>query len=286
MAWFNFHTHTNYCDGTEAPEKYLFEALDLNMAGLGFSGHAPLALKNEWCIPSEKLNDYSLHINKLKREYEGQINIFLGLEIDYIPGITVDFSKLRDEQNLDYIIGSVHLVKKDDNPECWFIDGAEGLYDKGIKSIFLQNVQDAVCSYFRQSAEMVETQNPDIIGHLDKVKMYNRNRFFKEDDQWYRDAVMELLEVIKQKGTIVEVNARGLYKHSSNSTYPDPWIIKECRKMNIPLTISSDAHKPAELVLNFFEAAAIMKDAGVKDIMMLVNGSWQPVGFSKKGIIR
>jgi histidinol-phosphatase (PHP family) len=286
VAWFNYHTHTNYCDGTEAPEKYLFEALDLKMSAIGFSAHAPLALKNEWCIPLEKLEEYCQHINKLKREYEGQIQIYLGLEMDYIPGITKDFEILKQQHNLDYIIGSVHLVKKEEVAECWFIDGPEAGYERGLKLIFLQNSQEAVTTFYRQSAQMVETQKPDVVAHMDKVKMYNRSRFFDEEEKWYKDSVIEFLEVVKLNGTIIEVNTRGLYKQKVNKLYPENWIIKKCREMGIPLTLSSDSHRPSELIACFSDAAAIMKDAGVKEILMFENGSWHTVGFSRKGLIR
>ena len=47
---------------------------------------------------------------------------------------------------------------------------------------------------------MMLTQKPDIIGHFDKIKMHNQDRYFSEDEPWYRDLVMELLDTILKQG--------------------------------------------------------------------------------------
>jgi histidinol-phosphatase (PHP family) len=285
VSWFNFHTHTNYCDGTDTPENYVFEALNQNMTAIGFSGHAPLSFKNEWCIEPEQLLDYCLHIDKLKREFEGQIQIYLALEADFIPGYTQEFKELQEHCKLDYIIGSVHLVKKAGASELWFIDGPEIGYEKGLKTVFGLNAREAVTNFYKQSIEMVETQKPDIIAHFDKVKMYNRGKYFDENEQWYKDLVLEILEVLKANNTIVEVNTRGLYRQKINKTYPDNWIIKKCNEMGIPLTLSSDAHKPIELTMHFKETVISLKELGIKELVTFENGQWVTVGFNQKGIL-
>src|SRR5437762_14159596 len=99
---------------------------------------------------------------------------------------------------------------------------------------------------------MCEKSSPTIIGHLDKIKIQNReNKFFDESDVWYRGEVLKTLDAIRKCEAIVEVNTRGVYQGKSETTYPSPWILSECLKRNIPITISSDAHHPDDLV-NYF----------------------------------
>ena len=63
---------------------------------------------------------------------------------------------------------------------------------------------------------MVETECPDVVGHLDKIKMQNVNgKFFKEEEKWYQEAVIKTLKTIAEKGVIVEVNTRGVYKKAT-----------------------------------------------------------------------
>ena len=114
---------------------------------------------------------------------------------------------------------------------------------------------------------MIITQKPTIVGHFDKVKMNNKGRFFSETEEWYENLVKETLTCIKKAGSIVEVNTRGIYKKRSDSLYPGIFALKEIHKMNIPVTISSDAHKPEELTSYFPETINILKDIGFNEVV-------------------
>ena len=60
--------------------------------------------------------------------------ILLGVEIDFIPGMTRPFSDYREIFDLDYTIGSVHLVRNLNTDGLWFIDGPDiSIYDEGIQ---------------------------------------------------------------------------------------------------------------------------------------------------------
>ena len=52
------------------------------------------------------------------------------------------------------------------------------------QDFFQGNVKKAVRQFFDQTNAMIETQQFEIIGHFDKIKMHNRNRFFSDDDKW------------------------------------------------------------------------------------------------------
>ena len=92
-------------------EDYVKKAIALGFEALGFSGHAPVPMENSFAILPEELNDYGNAIKFLKQKYSNQIKIFLSLEIDYIPKVIEDFSIFKKQLELDYTIGSVHLVK-------------------------------------------------------------------------------------------------------------------------------------------------------------------------------
>jgi histidinol-phosphatase (PHP family) len=279
MQFSNFHTHCVFCDGTAQPEEYIKEAIFHKMDALGFSSHAPVPFENVWSIKPGKIDDYCNTILLQKEKYFNKLKIFLALEADYIPGIISNFDSFRKQYHLDYIIGSVHLVKK--NEKLWFIDGPEEGYVQGIKNIFDNNIREAVESYYLQEAEMIANEKPDIIGHLDKVKMYNHDRFFSENNFWYMDAVENLLQTISKTGTIVEVNTRGQYKGKTKDLFPSTKILKRCLALKIPVTISSDAHKPEELTLHFPEALELLRSIGYKSIHKFQQGKWVEVFISE-----
>jgi histidinol-phosphatase (PHP family) len=279
MNYFNLHTHSSYCDGARDPEEYVVEALSKGFHTLGFSSHAPVPFENNFAIKNEdELSNYCETVRNLKEKYSDRISIYLGLELDYIEGITGNFSELKSKCRLDYTIGSVHLVSNDAKNGLWFIDGPRvESYDEGLKNVFSGDVKLAISKYYEQVKKMVITQKPDILGHFDKIKMHNKDRYFKEDEPWYQDLVMDLLDTIIIAGVIPEVNTRGIYKKRSSDLYPGVWVLKEMKRKNIPITLSADAHLPTEIDGYYAETIEILKETGYKSLLCLYNGTWQEI---------
>lgn len=279
MQFFNFHTHTLFCDGHAEPEAYVQEALKNNMAALGFSCHSPLPFENGYSLKEDAMDDYITVVRELQVKHRNKINIFLGTEFDYVPGMSEDTGPLLHKMNPDFLISSVHLVRNKENGKLWFIDGPESNYTSGLDSVFNMDIRLAVSTYFEQIMEMIICTKPDIIGHVDKVKMHNQNRFFSEDEKWYTALVNKMLDVAERSRAIIEVNTRGIYKKRCESLYPGEPILKEIRKRKIPVTISTDAHAPNELLLYYKETIQVLKELGFKSIKCLMDKTWQDVAI-------
>ncbi|MCK9612583.1 MAG: histidinol-phosphatase [Bacteroidales bacterium] len=274
MITTNYHTHTYFCDGSAEPGKYVLEAIHRELTSLGFSAHAPLPFQTTWNLAEANLGPYCGEINRLKQKYKEQIEIYLSLEIDYIPGVSQSFDLYSKNYNLDYTLGAVHLVKSPESKEIWFIDGPASNYDNGLKKIFKNDIQQAVAAYYTQLNEMIITQKPDIIAHFDKIKMNNRGRFFGENDAWYKKLLSQTIEIIAQSGCMVEVNTRGIYTGKCDSLYPGIEALKQCFDLKIPVTISSDAHKPTDINSYFEETEMVLKRIGFQNIRILKDGQW------------
>ena len=288
--FFNLHTHTYFSDGSSAPEDYVKEAIRQGFSVLGFSDHSPVPFENNFAIREERLDEYCKVIRGLdptpapSTMGEGRtgrdIEILLGLEIDYIPGITKSIEEYRKINSFDYFIGSVHLVRNCNAPDLWFIDGPDiSIYDAGLRDFFGGDIHHAVRSYYHQINQMILTQKPDMIGHLDKIKMHNMNRYFHEDENWYVQLVDETLGLIRENQCVVEVNTRGIYKKRSDSLFPGPEILKKIHAMKIPVTISSDAHRPDELSLCFEETKKLLSDIGFKALSLITSDGWKEVSL-------
>lgn len=270
----NFHTHTNYCDGHGDAESFVIEAINKKIRAIGFSSHVPIPLKNKWSMNFDDLALYKNEINNLKKKYANKIQIYLSLEMDYIPGITLEFTYLKNLCNLDYSIGSVHLVSNKEKQLYWFIDGPQEGYAKGLGNVFEGDIKKAVKSYFGQINNMVKNERFDLLAHFDKVKMNNKGHFFNENEQWYKDEIKHSLNYIAGKKTIMEVNTRGLYTGKSDTLYPGVEVLEQCLMLNIPVAVSTDAHRPAELDGFYFETIEILKNIGFKKIMVFDSGKW------------
>lgn len=279
MQLFNLHTHTNFSDGKSTPEDVVLEAINQGLKVLGFSDHSPVPFENSFAIKNNEVNNYITTIKSLKEKYKDQIDIYCSMEMDFIPGIVKDFKKTKEELNLDYMIGSVHLVGNNID-RLWFIDGSKvETYDEGLFNYYDGDIKKGVKAFFHQYNEMIETEEFDIVGHFDKIKMHNRGRYFSENDKWYRDYLMETLTLIKEKSLIVEVNTRGIYKKRSDDFYPSAWLFPIMREMNIPVVISSDSHKAEELTLCFKEAEEALRASGYKETVCYADGAYKSVAL-------
>lgn len=279
MTYYSFHTHTTYCDGKAKAEAFIKRAIELQMKAIGFSSHAPFPIEVSWNMAEDQLMNYVNEIRSLSAKYQDEIDVYLSLELDYIPGVTKPFAQIKEAFGLDYTIGSVHLIKSPINNEFLFLDGPDTNYSHGLECFYQGDIKKMVKDYYHQVNEMILQEKPDIIGHIDKIKMNNKGRYFSEDERWYQNLLMETIDVIKETDCIVEINTRGLYTKKSMSFYPDLNFAKECKKNKIQMTISTDAHHPDELLLYFNEATEMLKESGYDCIRVYDKGKWGNVGI-------
>ncbi len=278
MPHYNLHQHSTFSDGKETPEKYVEQAKKLGFTAIGFTEHSPLPFQTPFSLKMENIASYVRLLEELQKKYEKSLSIYRALEMDFIPGLSDDFDFWRKAVKADYLIGSVHLVKPDRDNDLWFIDGPDQtIYDKGIDLFFEGDIKKAVARFFAQTMEMIETQNFEIIGHFDKIKMHNRNRFFTEDEKWYQKLIDEVIDLIQQKDIIVEINTRGLYKKRSTTLFPDGITLQKIKDRNIPILISSDAHQPVELDGLFDLATKRLLEMGFKEVMYFDQRIWKTI---------
>ncbi|MFT3738948.1 MAG: histidinol-phosphatase [Breznakibacter sp.] len=274
---FSYHTHTFFCDGKASVDDFCEMAIKNGFAQLAFTSHAPVPFTNNYSLAFEKLFRYRDTVLEAKHRYSGQLDVLLGLEADFIPDTTIDFDQWRRLIQPDFIVGSVHFVKDDATGKNWFIDGAPHNFEAGLEEVFDGDIERAVRLYFKQVRTMLGTQKPEIVGHIDKVKMNNRDIYFKTHEKWYCDELAQTFECVKQHGAIVEINSRGVYRGKYHQCFPHIDGIQICMELGIPLTLASDAHQPEELRSGFELSKQIAVQAGLRQIAMFDNGTWKSV---------
>ncbi len=266
----NFHTHSNYCDGKATLREMVDFAVAHNFTALGFTGHCPLPFDNTYSITDYE--GYCNEVRALKEEYADRIEISLGLEMDYVPGMLEDFSPLIKQGGLEYTIGSIHLIPAEGSAprsadDLWMIDGSRyQTYDEGLMKHFGGDIRRGVRAYFHNENVMLERNRPTIVGHPDKIVMHNRDRYFTEDEPWYRDLALETIHLIKELDLICEINTRGIYKGRHADYYPGKWLIQEMKQLHIPVLVSTDAHAPEDL-LRTEGAYEYLQEIGYRDVL-------------------
>jgi histidinol-phosphatase (PHP family) len=285
MSWTNYHGHCHYCDGKYEPEKYIESALQQGMVAYGFSSHAPLPFETAWAMKEENLAKYVAEIWELQHKYQHDIQIYCGMEVDYIPGRIGPKSKLVLDATLDYTVGSVHFVESFPDGSGWEIDGSHQVFLDGLQRIFGGDAPKAVSRYFELTRQMVEEECPDVIGHIDKIKIQDEEgRLFSQQANWYQQQMRQTLQLIADAGAIVEVNTRGIYKKKTPETYPARWVLEEIHRLGIPITLNSDAHHPDEITACFTETAQMLQAIGFRQLHILYDGAWQGVEFDERGV--
>ena len=274
MELSTYHCHCQYCDGEDIPETYVREAIHLGLRSIGFSSHSPLPFPNEWSMKKRDIDSYIADIKLLKRGYSSVIEVYLGLEADYIPRKS-NPKKIREEYGLDYVIGSIHYVKQFNSGVPFQVDGSPEDFERGFNEIFNRDSRKLISEYYRLTREMVQEATPDIVGHLDKIVMHcTSHQLFKPSDYWYSREIMDTLEVIRDSGIMVEVNTRSMYKRNMSEPYPAVWILEKILEMNIPIVLNSDAHRPNELVGSYNRAASMLSELGFSSTRILKDSRW------------
>jgi len=286
MPWVNFHSHSFFSDGKATPEEFIKSAISRKFPAFGYSCHSPVPFPTKWNMQAGKLQEYLGEIARIRLAYKDKIEVYAGLELDYINGVPYLPVPVLKEMGCDYILGSVHFIDRYPDGSWFCFDGKPYLFFQGIEMIYNNDFQRAITGYYEKTRMMVDKDCPDIIGHMDKIKIHNSVKFYlDEEDDWYKKQVQETLDLIAEKDCIMEVSSRGLYKHDPPLLYPSAWVIKQAFLRKIPVMINSDAHHPDEIDYCFTEIALILKQTGYKTLRVLHKGFWQDMPFSETGIL-
>jgi histidinol-phosphatase (PHP family) len=234
-------------------------------------------------MPAERLPDYVADVRAVQAAHADRLPISLGLELDYlapdlVPGGTASQQETILSHGLDYVVLSTHFVGRDPDGAPWAIDSTGEAFARQLDAVYAGDVRRLIEDYFAHVVAMAEAAPalglPVIVGHVDKVKMWNiGGRYFAEDAAWYLAASDAALRAIRDAHLVLEINTAGLRREHGES-YPGPRLLHRAQTLGIPVTISSDAHKPADLVANFAEAAAILRAAGYREQVALDAGRW------------
>lgn len=281
MQLSNYHSHCTFCDGRSTPEDFVKFAISHGFRAYGFSSHSPLPFETFWNMSKDDMPEYLAEINRLKEKYAGRLEIYTSLEIDYLDETYNPSIAYFQELPLDYRIGSIHFLPlsehlSEDNMVC--IDGAFADYKDSVDRYFEGKISKLVTRYFDSTLKMIEAGGIDIVGHMDKIYMNGHKcEGFSFDADWYQKPFKAVLDLIAQKGLMVEVNTKNLIK--KQQIFPRKEYLGLLKDMNIPVMVNSDCHYPDLVNDGRTEAFEILKEIGFKTTRELIKGNWQDVAI-------
>lgn len=248
-------------------------AVSKGFTSYGFSSHAPLPFPTAWTMEWDFMDDYLAEFRRLKAKYEGRIELYVGLEIDYLneesnPSI-VRFRELP----LDYRIGSVHLLH-DDMGKVVDIDVSADTFRQIVDTRFGGDLELVVRLYYARLTRMLELGGFDIVGHADKMH-YNAACYRPGllDEPWYDDLLRTYFAEIARRGYQVEINTKAW--HEQGTFFPNERYFSLLHDLGIRVQVNSDAHYPERINNGRPEALKALKRAGYTGVMELVGGEWK-----------
>ena len=239
----DLHNHTPLCHHAEGEmQEYIEKALASGTKYFGICDHAPMDFDPEYRMKFSEMAQYEADVLEQKEKYKDKIEILLAYEVDYLQG---HMDKRVLNADVDYLIGSVHFIDEwgFDNPE--FIGNYES-----------QNIDEIWQKYFDTIEEMAKSKLFDIVGHLDLIKVF---KFMPKGD--INEIAKNALIAIKNADMVLELNVAG-YRKPIAEPYPSISLLKQAFELGIPVTFSSDAHKPEQVALFNDDIVKMAKEVG------------------------
>lgn len=255
------HMHTPLCRHSAGePEEYAAMAERRGLKGIIVTCHNPLpdGLAQGSRMYPRDWPRYLQIVERARIAWAGRIDVRLGLEADYLPGLEPFLETQLASADFNHVLGSVH-------PQ---IAEYQELYWTGDAPAFQRG-------YFDMLARAAETRLFDTLSHPDLVK----NLF---PDDWDVSAVLpdiqRALDSIAATGTAMELNTSGLLKAISEFN-PGRELLTEIGKRGIPIVIGSDAHVPERVAANWETAMDVLQSVGIGEISFFLNRERQTVGI-------
>ena len=262
MKFSSLHTHTIFSDGKGSVRDNIESAINKGFISVGMSDHSYTACDESYCMKLENYGNYQRTVRELKKEYEGKISVFCGIEKDY-------FSEI-DRDAFDYVISSVHYVERNGIYHAVDHSAAD---NAGYIEAFSGNALDAAKHYFEIVVKAAEASRPDIIGHFDVI---NKFSLMPEDNEEYiRVAIEAALEASKY-AKLFEINTGAIARGYKDVPYPCMPVLKRLCEANVPVIITSDSHDPRNLDFAYDKALDYVRAAGYDRVYNLTDDGFVP----------
>ena len=271
----NYHSHCSFCDGRAPFEEFVKEAIRQGFYSYGVSSHAPLPFPTQWTMEWGQMEAYLDEFKNLRSKYADEIELYVGLEIDYLNEESNPSVARFTELPLDYRIGSVHLLY-DAAGEVVDIDCSPAVFKERVDRHFNGDVLRVVCMYFDRLFRMVELGGFDILGHADKMH-YNASCYHPGllDEPWYEALMKDYFSLVASRGYLVEINTKAY--DSLGTFYPNSRYWELMKEYQIKVLVNSDAHYPERINAGRMEALRLLQAKGFATVAELHQGSWREV---------
>jgi histidinol-phosphatase (PHP family) len=196
------------------------------------------------------LDDIDLAAFQRARELSPDVELRLGIEVDFVPGTEEQMERVATGLPYDYIIGSVHRVEGEE------VDRAsdQEIYERW-------DTYDLYDAYYANVRKAALSGRFDVLGHPDLIKIF---RHFPDRD--ITNMLEETADAVAESGVVVDVNAAGLRK-PVGEVYPSRRFLEMFHRRGVPIILSSDAHAPEEVAAGYDRSLKLVHDVGYREVV-------------------
>lgn len=250
---YDSHMHTPLCKHARGePEEYAAVAEKRGLKGIIVTCHnpGPNGFSPRVRMSLDQFDTYVEMVERARQAWHGRVDVRLGLECDYIPGMEAFLQELLSRADFHHVLGSIH-------PQLPYY---RSQYDKGDPVAFCE-------TYFENLALAAETGLFDTLSHPDLVKnVYHR--------QWnvtqQLPVICASLDRIALTDVAMELNTSGVHKLIREMN-PGSVILREMCIRHIPVVVGSDAHEPHRVAADFEKAFDLLETAGYESVNFYLN---------------
>lgn len=258
---FESHSHTPLCKHAYGePTEYAAVAQQRGLLGLMVTCHNPMPNGFSAAVRMSE-NEFDQYVDLVARtsdEWQGQIDVRLGLEADYFEGYETYLEKQLASKDFHFVLGSVHPQIPEFREKYWS-----------------DNLVDVQRTYFELLAKSAETGLFDSIAHPDLIKNFTSEAW---DPTRMLDVICPALDRIAATGVAMELNTSGVNKTVSEMN-PFPAMLAEMRLRNIPVTLGADAHVAERVADGYETAMRLLESCGYTHVNFFLKRERQEVAI-------
>ncbi|MBE2221415.1 MAG: histidinol-phosphatase HisJ family protein [Anaerolineae bacterium] len=259
---YDSHMHTPLCKHSRGePEEFAAVAEKRNLKGIVVTCHNPGPTPDfspKVRMTMAQFDEYVTMVGRARQTWAERIDIRLGLECDYVPGMEPFLEALLTRAEFHHVLGSIHPM----------LGYYKKVYDNGDDFAFQQQ-------YFEHLAQSAESGLFDTLSHPDLVKIMFPRTWRVEP---LLNDIRHSLDRIAKTGVAMELNTSGLNKPFPEMN-PSPTMLAEMQQRGIPVVLGSDSHEPGRVAANFEDALDLLTEAGYTHISFFLNRERQEVGI-------
>lgn len=242
----NYHTHTPRCNHAEGGEReYVERAIQAGLKTLGFSDHTPMPFDGDYYsnfrMRPEELEGYVNTLLALREEYKNDIDIRIGLEVEYYPRYFDRLIDLLAPYPIDYLLLGQHFIENEHNAPY-----------SGART----EDEDILRRYVDQTSEAMRTGMFTYFAHPDLCD-------YVGDEEIYRFHMKRLCETAKECRVPLEINLLGVW---NGRRYPCDRFFRIAGEVGCDVVLGVDAHQPERILEEdvLERALAMAKRCGVR----------------------